>query len=84
MLARARRSLAPGGRIVAVEMVPNDDRVTPPGEARFAFMMLASTPKGDAYTEREYLAMGQAAGLGALRMQRVPQSIEALLVWDRD
>jgi SAM-dependent methyltransferase len=84
LLAKTRRSLAPGGRAVAVEFVPNEDRVSPPMAARFAFMMLASTPRGDAYTERQYAAMGQAAGLGPMRASPLPPTPQTLLIWERD
>jgi hypothetical protein len=62
LLSRARRALAIGGRVLAVELVPNDDRVTPPRPAAFAYMMLGSTPSGDAYTASEYENMGRKAG----------------------
>ncbi len=64
LLGRARRALAPGGRVVIVEFVPNDDRVAPPEAASFALTMLASTPAGDAYTFAEYAAMLRSAGFG--------------------
>ena len=64
--AAARRdSLAPGGRAAIVEFVPNEDRVMPPIPASFAFMMLATTQHGDAFTEAEYAAMARDAGLRA-------------------
>ena len=62
LLAKARRSLAPGGRAVVAEFVVNEDRVSPPFPAMFAFVMLGSTPAGDAYTARELEEMGRAAG----------------------
>jgi precorrin-6B methylase 2 len=83
LLARARASLAAGGRIVAVEFVPNEDRVSPPRAAAFAFMMLASTPKGDAFTAREYAEMGKAAGLGPMRLAAIPPTPQSMLVWER-
>jgi SAM-dependent methyltransferase len=83
LLGKARRCLASGGHVVAVDFVPNDDRVSPHFAARFSFMMLASTPKGDAYTEREYAAMGQAAGLGPMRLVPIPPTPQSLLVFDR-
>ena len=33
-------------------------KFSPPFPAMFSFMMLGSTPKGDAYTEREFRANG--------------------------
>ena len=62
LLKRARESLTEGGRVLAVEFVPNEDRVSPPFPALFSFMMLGSTPSGDAYTAREFEDMGRVAG----------------------
>jgi hypothetical protein len=39
----------PQGRACTVDIVPDDDRVTVPTNAMFAFLMLATTPGGDAY-----------------------------------
>jgi ubiquinone/menaquinone biosynthesis C-methylase UbiE len=39
-------ALAPGGRCVTVDFVPNDDRVSPPMAAGFAMMMPARRPAG--------------------------------------
>jgi len=62
VLARSHRALAPGGRVVIVEFVPNADRVTPPAAAAFALTMLAGTPGGDAYTFGEYERMLRGTG----------------------
>ena len=62
VLRRAHAALAPGGRVVIVEFVPNEDRVSPPEAAGFALTMLAGTPGGDAYTFAEYAAMLRATG----------------------
>jgi ubiquinone/menaquinone biosynthesis C-methylase UbiE len=66
LLRKVARSLAPGGRVVVLEFVPNDDRVTPPAAARFAINMLAGTPAGDAYTFGELRDMLAAAGFRAI------------------
>ena len=62
LLAKARESLAAGGRVVAVDLVPDAERRSPPFAAAFPFMMLASTPAGDAYTALEFEDMGRSAG----------------------
>jgi hypothetical protein len=48
--------------VLTLEFVPNDDRVTPPGEALFPLIMLAATPAGDAYTFAELDSMLRKAG----------------------
>jgi hypothetical protein len=81
LLGRARRALAPGGTVLVVEMVPNDDRVSPPFPAMFAFVMLASTPKGDAWTARELQEMGRAAGFAYGTVQPLPPSPQTMIVF---
>jgi ubiquinone/menaquinone biosynthesis C-methylase UbiE len=61
-LRRAHAALRPGGRVVIIEFVPNDDRITPPPAAGFSLVMLGSTPQGDAYTFAEYRQMLADAG----------------------
>jgi ubiquinone/menaquinone biosynthesis C-methylase UbiE len=68
LLRRVHAALAPGGRAVAVEFVPDEDRVTPPEAASFSLTMLASTPAGDAYTFRELEGMFRAAGFAAVTL----------------
>ena len=62
VLAKAHAALAPGGRVVIVEFVPQEDRLGPPEAVRFSIAMLAGTPAGDAYTFDEYRNMLDHAG----------------------
>ena len=62
LLARVRAALAPGGRTVTVEFVPDDGRVSPPPAAMFGLVMLCSTPAGDAYTLAELDGVFRCAG----------------------
>ena len=78
VLRRVRASLAPGGRTLAVEFVPNEDRVSPPFPAMFAFTMLATTPKGDAFMRADYEAMAREAGYAGVTvipLSPTPQSL---------
>jgi 2-polyprenyl-3-methyl-5-hydroxy-6-metoxy-1,4-benzoquinol methylase len=61
-LKKVAGALKPGGRVVVLEFVPNEDRVTPPMAAQFSLVMLATTPGGDAYTFRELREMLTEAG----------------------
>jgi ubiquinone/menaquinone biosynthesis C-methylase UbiE len=80
LLRKVRAALAPGGRVVTLEMVPNDDRVTPPGAAAFSMTMLASTPAGDAYTFAELERMFADAGYGASELHVIPPGMQSVVV----
>jgi 2-polyprenyl-3-methyl-5-hydroxy-6-metoxy-1,4-benzoquinol methylase len=62
LMRKTLSALAPGGRCITLDFVPNDDRVTPPAAAGFAMMMLGTTLAGDAYTFAEYETMFRNAG----------------------
>ena len=49
LLRKVHAALKPDGRAVILQMIPNEDRVSPPRPAGFALIMLVSTPAGDAY-----------------------------------
>lgn len=84
LMKRFREALKPGGRMLTLEFVPDEDRLTPPAPAQFALMMLTNTPSGDAYTFRDYNGMLDAAGFGAREMMDVPQSAQRLIVAARE
>lgn len=79
LLRKVHAALVAGGRAVALEFVPNEDRVTPPGAASFSFVMLGSTRAGDAYTFAEYRRMFEAAGFGGLALHELPPSDERVI-----
>lgn len=62
LLQKVYASLREDGRVLTLEFVPNQDRVTPRHAAGFSLVMLASTPSGDAYTFAEYDEMMKRAG----------------------
>lgn len=80
ILEKAKRALAPGGRVVIVEFVPNDDRRGPADPVRFALVMLAGTPGGDAYTFAEYRDMMARAGLAEPTMHELAPSPQRAIV----
>lgn len=80
LLRRVHASLADGGRAVALEFVPNDDRVTPPQAAAFSMQMLGGTPSGDAYTFAELERMFQNAGFTGSEMHELPPTIERVVI----
>ena len=80
LMRKIHSALAPGGRCVTLEFVPNDDRVSPPISATFSMTMLASTPAGDAYTFTEYDRMFRAAGFEKNEIHTLPMSPEHVIV----
>ena len=78
-LRKVRASMAPGGRVITLEFVPNDDRISP-ASADFALIMLVTTPGGDAYTFKEWDTMFQNAGFGRSELLEVPNSKEHVVI----
>lgn len=70
LLRKIHPALAEGGKVLTLEFVPNDDRVSPPMEAMFSLVMLAATPAGDAYTFAELKEMFENAGFS--RNEHIP------------
>ena len=83
LLRKVHAALADGGRAVTLEFVPNDDRVTPPDAARFAMIMLTSTPSGDAYTGKELEQMCANAGFSKTTVQDLPPSIQTVVISEK-
>lgn len=82
LLKKVRASLAPGGRVLAVEFVPNEDRVSPPFQASFALVMLATTPQGDAYTASGLGDIARHAGFGGVSVRPLPRSPASLVLFE--
>ncbi len=80
LLKKIHATLADGGRVVTLEFVPNDDRVTPPGAAGFSMMMLASTPSGDAYTFSEIDNMFKQAGFKRSEIHPVLEGMSSAVI----
>ena len=62
LLKRFFDAMNPGGQLVILEFVPNEDRVSPPPAAMFSLTMLVNTDHGDAFTFAELASMCGNAG----------------------
>jgi 2-polyprenyl-3-methyl-5-hydroxy-6-metoxy-1,4-benzoquinol methylase len=80
LLKKVRGALKPGGRVAALEFVPNEDRVSPPMAASFSLTMLATTASGDAYTLSELESMYRAAGFTDVTGHPVPTGPHTIVV----
>ncbi|MDT7690016.1 MAG: hypothetical protein QOE46_2775 [Acidobacteriota bacterium] len=80
LLRKVRAALADDGVAVALEFVPNDDRVSPPSAAAFSLTMLGGTPAGDAYTFAELERMFKNAGFSHSELHALPPSPEHVVL----
>ena len=74
LLRKARAALRPGGRVAALDFVPNEDRVSPPIPASFGLTMLATTVSGEVYTLSELTAIFREAGFARVEPHPVNPS----------
>ncbi len=62
LLQQLHRAMKPGGHVVIVDMVPNDERSAPVYPLAFALNMLLNTRHGDTFTLAEYTEWLHDAG----------------------
>jgi ubiquinone/menaquinone biosynthesis C-methylase UbiE len=80
ILRKVRAALKEDGRVLTLEFVPNDDRVSPPIPASFSLQMLGGTESGDAYTFGELERMFRNAGFSRNELHELPASPQRLIV----
>ncbi|HEV3438533.1 MAG TPA: class I SAM-dependent methyltransferase [Gemmata sp.] len=80
LASKAHAALAPGGRAITLEFIPNADRVTPPSTAVFALTMLATTARGDAHTFAEYDRIFTRAGFSRSEFHALPPTTQQAVV----
>jgi ubiquinone/menaquinone biosynthesis C-methylase UbiE len=80
LLKEVHAALAKGGRVVTLEFVPNEDRVSPPLAASFSLMMLGLTPGGDAYTFAELEQMFKNVGFSRSELHPLSPALEDQVV----
>ena len=78
LLRRIHGALVDGERVITLEFIPNEDRISHPA-ADFGLTMLATTPAGDAYTFAEYDQMFRNAGFGHSERQDIPKSTQHII-----
>jgi 2-polyprenyl-3-methyl-5-hydroxy-6-metoxy-1,4-benzoquinol methylase len=84
LAAKAYKALAPGGRALTLEFVPEPDRITPPSTANFALVMLATTAHGDAYTFAELKSIFAGAGFRNSEFRALPPTTQQAVVSHKD
>ncbi len=79
LLRRIHAAMNPGGCVLTLDFIPNEDRVSPPTQAMFAAIMLATTPEGEAYTFADYESMFSRAGFRQTRLANLNPSQRVLV-----
>ncbi len=79
-LKRVHAALRLNGKVVIVEFVPNEDRITPAPAAGFSLVMLGTTPEGDAYTFTEYQQMLKEAGFHNAELHPLPPTMQSAVI----
>jgi ubiquinone/menaquinone biosynthesis C-methylase UbiE len=80
LLRKLHAALAPGGKVVTVGFIANEDRISPPRAAAFGIIMLGTTRGGDAYTSSEYDRMFRNAGFSQNGIQRLPMGPQSVII----
>lgn len=80
LAAKAFAALAPGGRALTLDFIPEPDRIAPPAAAAFALTMLATTARGDAYTFAEYQRVFAKAGFARSEFHALPPTMQQAVV----
>jgi len=79
-LKRVHAALRPGGKVVIVEFVPDDGRITPPAAASFSLVMLGTTPEGDAYTFAQFRQMLGEVGFHDPTLHPLPPTAASAVI----
>jgi len=72
ILGRVVAALPRGGRVVVLEIVPDEERRTPPLAVAFSVAMVVNTAGGDAHTASQYQAWMEGAGLTDVVVTPIP------------
>jgi 2-polyprenyl-3-methyl-5-hydroxy-6-metoxy-1,4-benzoquinol methylase len=80
LLKKFYAAMNPGGQLVILEFVPDEQRLSPPPAALFALVMLANTEHGDAYTFPELARMCGNAGFKDVKLIQLEAGPEALVM----
>lgn len=84
LLRKIHAALNTGGRVVTLEFIPNDDRISPPIPAAFSMIMLNTTPSGDAYTFKELEAMFKNAGFPRNEFRSLVPAPQQIVISHKD
>ena len=80
LLHRVHAALAPGGRLVVLQIMLNDDHVSPAFAAAMNFNVLATTPSGEVPTAGEVETALRKVGFERLEWHDLPGADERIVI----
>lgn len=79
LIKKCAEALNPGGQLVILDHIMNEDRTGPAVGAFFALNMIVGTEKGDTYTEKEIKSWMQASGFKYIRRRDTAQGSNMMI-----
>ncbi|MBC8436150.1 MAG: hypothetical protein H8D88_01150, partial [Bacteroidetes bacterium] len=79
LIRKGAEALNPGGQLVILDHIMNEDRTEPEVGAIFAINMLVGTKHGDTYTEKEIRSWMLDAGLIDISLITTPSGIQLMV-----
>jgi precorrin-6B methylase 2 len=80
LLTKVHTALAENGRVITLDFIPNEDRISPPEAALFSMVMLCSTPHGDAYAFSELEQMFCNTGFSQSELHQLPSDFGQVMI----
>ena len=80
LLTKIRHALTNDGRAVALQWIPDDDRLSPPAAPSLALSLLAETPRGDIYTYPELVEMFRQAGFAWTELRELGPTVQRVVI----
>lgn len=72
ILGRVVAAVPSGGRVIILEIAPDEERRSPPLAVAFSVAMIVNTAGGDAHTPSQYRSWLEAAGLTGVTQRPIP------------
>lgn len=79
LIANMGKTLKPGGELMIVDFVPDDNRAKPGWPLIFGVNMLVSTPEGDVFTAAQYEGWMRQAGFTHFETREIDAEVTLLL-----
>jgi predicted nicotinamide N-methyase len=80
MLSRIHSALVKDGRVALLELMLNDDRISPPAAASLNLSLLATTPAGETRTPAQLAESLQRAGFSRSELRELPPAPHRVMV----